>query len=420
MGYDEQLREKAFELIRGTVQSWNDVPQADYPFFRLDRLGGAMTNCMFICRLVAGASSAPPKVLLRIYGEGSDQFFSRSRELFILQVLSCLNVGPKLLGRFQNGRFEEYLDSVTLSATDLRMSETNKAIAKRMYEVHGLVGLLPQADDDQDDFSNAPAQMMSSYSKFLKTELWTRILDWYKKAMAALPWILENRKQYRARLENFDMAALEKEIGDMVIHLSQLGSPVVFTHNDTQYGNILRSNVDDEILIIDFEYSCYNYRGFDIANHFCEWMANYHSAEPHSIDIQKFPTEQQQREFVTAYLDERDRQLRRPMNNSAGLPLSSVPGVSFQAPLLLGPSPSLSPSLSPMLTPQTLKALRNQEIDQIMNEAKHFVMASHVMWGLWGLIQAKQSVIEFDYVGYAVQRLEEYRRWKRDVLHLQK
>lgn len=30
----------------------------------------------------------------------------------------------------------------------------------------------------------------------------------------------------------------------------------------------------DSIQFIDYEYSCYNYRGFDIGNHFCEWAGN--------------------------------------------------------------------------------------------------------------------------------------------------
>lgn len=53
--------------------------------------------------------------------------------------------------------------------------------------------------------------------------------------------------------------------------------PVVFCHNDLQEGNILmRLNSEKtELVIIDFEYCSYNYRGFDIANHFMEWHYNY-------------------------------------------------------------------------------------------------------------------------------------------------
>jgi thiamine kinase-like enzyme len=56
-------------------------------------------------------------------------------------------------------------------------------------------------------------------------------------------------------------------------------SPVIFGHNDMQEGNILVERNDNgeisRLVIIDFEYCSYNYRGFDLANHFCEWMYNY-------------------------------------------------------------------------------------------------------------------------------------------------
>jgi thiamine kinase-like enzyme len=47
----------------------------------------------------------------------------------------------------------------------------------------------------------------------------------------------------------------------------------VLCHNDVLSGNVLLSeagtNEDPKITLIDYEYSCYNYRAFDIANHFC-------------------------------------------------------------------------------------------------------------------------------------------------------
>lgn len=57
----------------------------------------------------------------------------------------------------------------------------------------------------------------------------------------------------------------------------QQKQPVIFCHNDMQEGNILlRENMrKPELVVIDFEYCSYNYRGFDIANHFAEWQYDY-------------------------------------------------------------------------------------------------------------------------------------------------
>lgn len=59
--------------------------------------------------------------------------------------------------------------------------------------------------------------------------------------------------------------------------MSQKKYPVVFCHNDMQEGNILlrQNSLKRELVIIDFEYCSYNYRGFDLANHFVEWQYDY-------------------------------------------------------------------------------------------------------------------------------------------------
>lgn len=47
-----------------------------------------------------------------------------------------------------------------------------------------------------------------------------------------------------------------------------------------QEGNILlrQNSQKTELVVIDFEYCSYNYRGFDVANHFAEWQYDYTAA----------------------------------------------------------------------------------------------------------------------------------------------
>ena len=40
----------------------------------------------------------------------------------------------------------------------------------------------------------------------------------------------------------------------------------------------------------DYEYASYNPVAFDIANHFCEMTADYHSDEPHVLHKEMFPS----------------------------------------------------------------------------------------------------------------------------------
>jgi hypothetical protein len=56
------------------------------------------------------------------------------------------------------------------------------------------------------------------------------------------------------------------------------------------------------ITFIDYEYSGFNPMAYDIANHWCEWAADYHTEEPHVLDFSKLPDPQQQYFFVDSYL----------------------------------------------------------------------------------------------------------------------
>ena len=58
---------------------------------------------------------------------------------------------------------------------------------------------------------------------------------------------------------------------------------------------LLTINVDS-VHFIDFEYGGYNYRGYDIANHFCEFVG-------FTCDWNlRFPTKEKQLEWLSYYL----------------------------------------------------------------------------------------------------------------------
>eukprot|EP00803_Ostreobium_quekettii_P009667 evm.model.scf_2357.2 EVM.evm.TU.scf_2357.2 scf_2357:19063-20351(+) len=84
-------------------------------------------------------------------------------------------------------------------------------------------------------------------------------------------------------------------------------------HNDLQQGNIMErirgprmgSAGDLEhrgMSLIDFEYSGFNHIAFDIANHWSEWMAEYDSDQPHALNRHKFPSQNEQVQFIHWYL----------------------------------------------------------------------------------------------------------------------
>jgi thiamine kinase-like enzyme len=136
---------------------------------------------------------------------------------------------------------------------------------------------------------------------------------------------------------------------------------------------VLKLENSDNLVVVDFEYAGYNPRGYDIANHFCEWTYDYHSEQPAAMDISQFPTYDEQIRFLKAYLE-------TPSNHE---------------------NPDI---LDKLITPKSLQ-----------KEVSMWLLASHLNWGLWGLIQASQSEIDFDYFLFSTQRLnafrEEFAKW---------
>jgi hypothetical protein len=63
-----------------------------------------------------------------------------------------------------------------------------------------------------------------------------------------------------------------------------------------------------------------------------------------------------------------------------------------------------------------LETPSKDEINRLYDEANVFSLLSHYYWGLWGLIQAMVSDIDFDYMEYAVHRFSEYNRRKGSAL----
>ncbi|KAI9478112.1 MAG: kinase-like domain-containing protein [Benjaminiella poitrasii] len=315
----------------------------------MDRISGAMTNAVFFVN-----ADNKTRLLLRVYGNGVDQIIDRGNELTWLARLSRLNIGPKLLGVFGNGRFEEYLPSTTLTHRDMRDPETSKQIASCIRELHDIVTIYP-------------------YDKS-KLEIWNNVDKWHNLVMSLLPALLKKSDGWAKVLGIFNLERLTFEIEECKKLLEAVHSPIVFAHNDTQYGNVLRLEKSNELVIVDFEYSGYNPRGFDIANHFCEWAYDYHSDKPAEMKMDQFPTYEEQIRFLKAYLNT--------------------------------PSKHHNPDVADnSITPESLQ-----------KEANMWLMATHLSWGLWGLIQANQSEIDFDYFLYSMQRLnafrEELAKWR--------
>lgn len=98
---------EARKILHSLASSWEDV--LDSNALQVTQLKGAMTNEVFQIKWPTENGNISRKVLVRIYGEGVEVFFDRDNEIRTFAFMSKHGRGPRLLGRFSNGRIEEFI-----------------------------------------------------------------------------------------------------------------------------------------------------------------------------------------------------------------------------------------------------------------------------------------------------------------------
>ncbi|CAI0421612.1 unnamed protein product [Linum tenue] len=325
---EERVPGEAKEMLKSLASKWEDVTDANA--LQVIPLKGAMTNEVFQIKWPTKTGELSRKVVVRIYGVGVEVFFDRDNEIHTFEFMSKQGYGPRLLGRFSKGRIEEFIHARTLSAHDLRDPEISVLIAAKMREFHVL---------------DMPGEKI--------VYLWDRLRNWLKVAKDMCS--PDEAKAFRLNDIDEEITLLEKNLS--------VDQRIGFCHNDLQYGNIMIDEETKAITIIDYEYASYNPVAFDLANHFCEMTADYHSDTPHVVDYTKYPGLEERQRFVQAYL----------------ISSADKPG--------------------------------DKEVEQFLNDVEKFTLGSHLFWGLWGIISEHVNKIDFDYLDYARQRFEQY--WLR-------
>lgn len=358
-----EMRDQAYRICRDYLSgSWKSISSSDMVF---RSVSGGMSNLLYYCSLPETHTplvGEPDQVLLRMYGQIHDGTESTVTESVIFMMLSERNLGPKLYGIFPGGRLEEYIPARAMTCDELKDPDASTTIARKLAKVHSLN--VPINKEPTWLFDR-----MSRWLNFAKSEVSIENLDASKRDVARY-------------LLSYD---LEGELNWLKNFLLEASSPVLFCHNDLQEGNILipegAAVSEDKVVFIDFEYCSYNFRGFDIANHFCEWCFDYSAAEyPHFLaKLEAFPTVDQQLYFIRSYLS------------------SFSEGNSQQN--------------------HAEEEVNNEQ--HILREVEYFTLASHFLWTLWSIVNAHNSQISFGYWEYGKTRLDAYIKYKTNFLKKQ-
>ncbi|XP_029908615.1 choline kinase alpha isoform X2 [Myripristis murdjan] len=351
---DPDTKRKAFLWCREFLHgAWKSVSEEH---FHITIIRGGLSNKLFLCSLPDSLDSVgdePRSILLRLYGAILQGAEAMVLESVMFAILAERELGPKLYGIFPQGRLEQYVPSRKLDTCELSDPSISAEVAEKMAKFHGM--RMP--------FNKEPKWLFGTMDKYLSQVM-------------RLNFTRDSHLRRFNRLLSYN---LPHEMDTLKSLLEATHSPVVFCHNDCQEGNILllkgqQSSDKEKLMLIDFEYSSYNYRGFDIGNHFCEWMYDYSCDKfPFfKVDAQSFPSKGQQLHFIESYLRESER--------------------GFDS-----------------LSDDDQMKLK----EELYVEVNRFSLASHFFWGLWSIIQARISTIEFGYLEYAQARFDAYFQQKK-------
>lgn len=323
-------------------------------------ISGGISNALFKVDLIYEGKSYQT-VAVRVYGEGSERFVEREREMRAMEMLHDHGFGPKLLGIFGNGRIESFLPMRCLSSAEMAQPFVAQHIAVRLAAFHRSLELSYQVVSQPE-------------TPFGRIKKWLDVVEHFD---------FSDDQMKNATFCTFDFDMLKREVITVEAAAKQFNSPIVFSHNDLLSGNIMvpcspgvldsstqvvDHNKDpakyERMTFIDFEYADWAPRGFDWGNHFCEYAG-------FECNYELYPDSNAASNFLKAYLTADDPDGRVP----------------------------------------TEAAIRRAVI-----EANVYALAAHQYWGTWAIMQARWSKIDFDYLNYAKLRWNEYFKQKDEFL----
>ncbi|KAL6047595.1 Ethanolamine kinase [Balamuthia mandrillaris] len=312
-------------------------------------------------------------VLVRVYGKNTEVLIDRDRELRTLVLLAEAGFSPPLYGRFLNGMCYGYVDGVPFKPADMQAGEKWPLVARKLAAFHRVRHVGPR-----------------------EPTLFRTIRKWLDEIPTSYPDPEQDRRfkqQFNKEQALRELDMMEEELVGSKRNPKLPPPSVVFCHNDLLCANLLyqqsspRTSAD--VAFIDFEYGSYNYRAFDIANHFCEMMG-------YNVDPTMFPSREFRLQWLRTYLTHYHRLERQHQHqNESATKKGTTEGEEERE-----------------------ESLTEEELEALEEDVLKFTVAAHFHWGTWALVQARYSDLaaEFDYIGYSALLFGQFHHRKRSVL----
>lgn len=197
----------------------------------------------------------PAAVLFRRL-EGKDNAildFATEKEVFL--TLGLNDIAAYCYHYDDSCRIEAFYQGRSLRAEDLFEAENLRQIADQLYRLHQL----------------QPAGLPSQGFFELLHEKWGRIA---RRVLEQESSVFPSNERDMCD----DLRAIYSEETRARVQQCQPTGDLIFCHNDTYHGNIMKLD-DGRIKLVDFEFSCRNHRAYDFANLFAETVMRHQQAD---------------------------------------------------------------------------------------------------------------------------------------------
>mmetsp|Transcript_86744 Transcript_86744/g.242788 ORF Transcript_86744/g.242788 Transcript_86744/m.242788 type:complete len:430 (-) Transcript_86744:76-1365(-) len=336
---------------------------------------GGITNKLYHVSGIAAAAPAaaastkdatsplPDEVLFRIFG--GHGMIDRDVETSTYAALANQGIALKYYGRFSNGRLEEwYPNAKHLAVRELSSRpDLSRGIARSLGRLHSKFVI--------------PRELQEYHNPEAPPTLWTQLESWLDQALHAT----FTKDSDTRRADALSLSRLKNELAWLKKDVCKSNAKIGFCHNDLLAANILRSCQQydsneqpqhEGIQLIDFEYGGMNYLAYDIANHFNEFAGGTNAEDNATPDYSLFPSPDVQKAFCEEYV--------KACGGGGG------------------------------------------DVPALLEEIKGFVLANHLVWGLWAVNQAAtEGCEEFDYLHYGSCRIQRYflekKQWESEHKH---
>jgi choline/ethanolamine kinase len=356
--------------IKTFLKSWEELSPEEIKF---ERLGG-LSNVIWKVT-AADQAVSPACFLFRKFGD-NEELVCREKESYIFTELSKRGIGPGCYGGDQDIRLEEFYESSTLSTSDVNDTTIKRNLAQALAGLHKA---------HLDDLEKTPMFLeVLEYGSLMKNAEAKTQKEIYTPQEET--WLTEIVTLISEEERTFLKGILPKG-----------KESVVFSHNDIHSQNILLLNRTEKLVLIDYEYGSYNYRGYDIANFFNEATIDYTFSEYpyYTLDQNKYPSDADLIDFIKYYVF---------FSRFGDKSVDEVKAINDDE------------YFRQVICEHSNLDTFNAEVEEIYEEVKICAMLSHYYWILWAIVMSKNPNTEFDYLNYAHKRLEVYQNLKCEYL----